>query len=72
MTDSSATKILLVEDDEVAAAFAQKVLQGAGFEVIIAADGRAGLDIAAMTRASPSSFWTSGFPTSLGTTCLLA
>ena len=42
-----ATKILVIEDDDVAAAFAQTALQGAGYDVIIAVDGQAGLDIAA-------------------------
>ena len=46
MTNSSATKILVVEDDEVAAAFAQTALERAGYEVIIAVTGQEGLDIA--------------------------
>jgi DNA-binding response OmpR family regulator len=47
MANSSATKILVVEDDEVAAEFAQMALQGAGYEVVVATDGNAGLEIAA-------------------------
>jgi two-component system catabolic regulation response regulator CreB len=46
MDNGPTRRILVIEDDEVAAEFAQSVLEEAGYEVVVASDGQTGLDIA--------------------------
>lgn len=46
MPDERRKKILVVEDDPDAARLAQYALQAEGYEVVVASDGQAGIDIA--------------------------
>ena len=46
LTSGPTRRVLVIEDDEVAAALAQSILEEAGYEVVVAADRQAGLNIA--------------------------
>jgi DNA-binding response OmpR family regulator len=41
-----AHRVLVIDDDEIVIEFAKKILEPAGYEVLSACDGRAGLDLA--------------------------